>query len=85
MRAAGNERFDVLINGKKAKIIGNICMDMFMVDLTDLAFVKAGDEVILFGQENPIEELAKVCHTIPYEILTRISNRIKRIYVHTNV
>lgn len=85
MRAAGNERFEVLINGKKVKIIGNICMDMFMVDLSEIPYVRPGDEVILFGQENPIEELAKVCGTIPYEILTRISNRIKRIYVHTNV
>lgn len=85
MRAAGNERFEVLINRRKAKIIGNICMDMFMVDLSHIPHVRPGDEVIIFGQENPIEELAQVCNTIPYEILTRISNRIKRIYVHTNV
>lgn len=69
----------VWIAGKKVPIIGNVCMDMTMIDVTDLT-VKAGDEVIIFGQELPIEEMAKQLDTIPYEILSGVSRRVKRIY-----
>jgi len=70
----------VLVNGKRAPIIGNICMDLTMIDVTGLN-VNEGDEVIIFGEELPITELAEQLNTIPYEILTSISQRVKRVYV----
>lgn len=79
-RKLGNGNFQVLIGNKKAKIIGSICMDMMMVELHDVS-CKEGDEVIIYGQENPIDKAAKLCETIPYEILTSISNRVKRVFV----
>jgi len=70
----------VLIKGEKTKIIGNICMDMCMVDLSGID-AKENDEVIIFGENLPISEIAKKLETIPYEILTSISQRVKRIYI----
>jgi alanine racemase len=67
------------INGQFAPIIGNVCMDMTMADITGLD-VKEGDEVIVFGEMQTISYLAETLHTIPYEILTSISGRVKRIY-----
>jgi alanine racemase len=55
-------------------------MDMFMIDVTLIAGVTEGDEVILFGQDLPVQEVAKWAGTIPYEILTGISQRVKRVY-----
>ncbi|MBN3581581.1 bifunctional UDP-N-acetylmuramoyl-tripeptide:D-alanyl-D-alanine ligase/alanine racemase [Algoriphagus aestuarii] len=69
----------VLIKGKKAAIIGNVCMDMCMVDVTGLD-VKAGDEAIIYGEGISLKELADRIGTIPYELLTNISTRVKRIY-----
>jgi len=69
----------VLIDGKKAPIIGNVCMDMCMVDVTGLE-VKAGDEAIIYGEQISLKELAERIGTIPYELLTNISTRVKRIY-----
>lgn len=69
----------VLINGQKAPIIGNICMDMCMVNVTDLN-VSEGDSVELFGESYTISDMADTINTIPYEILTGISRRVKRIY-----
>ena len=71
----------VLINNKFAPIIGNICMDICMIDITNIN-AEEGDEVIFFGNDYPISELAKQLNTIPYEILTSISNRVKRVYFH---
>ena len=72
---------EVLIRGKKAKIIGKICMDSFMCDVTDIEDVSVGDEVIIWDNENiKLEELAKKCDTINYEILSCISNRVPRIF-----
>lgn len=71
----------VLINGKRANIIGRICMDQLSVDVSDIAGVKQGDEVILFGKELPVEELADMCGTINYEIICGISPRVPRITV----
>jgi Alr-MurF fusion protein len=79
-RAAGNGRFSVKIHGQNAPIIGNICMDMTMVDVTEIALARAGDEVIVFGETQPVEQLATVLNTIPYEIFTGISARVKRVY-----
>ena len=67
------------INGKRVPIIGNVCMDMCMLDITDIS-AKEGDEVIVFGAEIPVTEMAKSLGTIPYEILTNVSQRVKRIY-----
>ena len=71
----------VLIKGKKAPIIGRICMDQMSVDVTDIEDVKQGDEVILFGKELPVEELADMCGTINYEIICGISPRVPRIII----
>lgn len=72
----------VYINGKYANIIGNICMDNFMVDVTEIENIKIGDEVILWDNEHiTIEEIAKKCNTINYEILCDISKRIPRKYI----
>lgn len=69
----------VWINGQRAPVIGNVCMDMTMVDVTGLA-VQEGDEVIVFGGPMPIEEVAARIGTIPYEILTSTSERVKRVF-----
>ena len=78
-RKLGNGVGAMLINGKMAPTIGNICMDMTMLDITDMD-VQEGDEVIVFGEGYPIAELAKAAGTIPYEVLTNMSSRIKRVY-----
>lgn len=69
----------VLIHGKKAPVIGNVCMDMVMVDVSDLD-VSVGDEVLIYGADIPLAPLAKKIGTIPYELLTHISSRVKRVY-----
>lgn len=69
----------VYIKGNYVPIVGNICMDMCMVDVTGYE-VQEGDEVVIFGDEIPVSELAEKLDTIPYEIFTGISNRVKRIY-----
>ncbi|MBN1187673.1 MAG: bifunctional UDP-N-acetylmuramoyl-tripeptide:D-alanyl-D-alanine ligase/alanine racemase [Bacteroidales bacterium] len=80
-RRLGNGNWQVVINGQKAPTIGNICMDLMMVDITDLN-AKEGDEVIIFGELNTISDIAEKLDTIPYEILTGISTRVKRLYFH---
>ncbi|MBN2637272.1 MAG: alanine racemase, partial [Prolixibacteraceae bacterium] len=79
-RKLSNGVGQIFINGKRAPIIGNICMDMFMADVTGLN-VNAGDTVEIFGSNISIQELAKEAGTIPYEILTGISQRVKRVYL----
>lgn len=69
----------VLINGKKASVIGNVCMDMTMVDVSDID-AKAGDEAIIYGEQISLKELGDQIGTIPYELLTNISTRVKRVY-----
>jgi alanine racemase len=78
-RAWGNEKGYVLIHNQKATILGNICMDMLMVDVTSIP-CEERDEVIIFGENPHVQEIASVCGTIPYEILTSISQRVKRIF-----
>ncbi len=78
-RTLSNGKGKVLIKGKFAPIVGNICMDMCMVDITNIN-CNEGDEVIIFGEDYPIIEFAKTLGTIPYEVLTSISRRVKRIY-----
>uniref|UniRef100_UPI004047A1F3 bifunctional UDP-N-acetylmuramoyl-tripeptide:D-alanyl-D-alanine ligase/alanine racemase n=1 Tax=Algoriphagus sp. TaxID=1872435 RepID=UPI004047A1F3 len=70
----------VLIDSKKAPVIGNVCMDMVMVDVSAIPGVKAGDEAIVYGEEISLKELADCISTIPYELLTNISGRVKRVY-----
>lgn len=79
-RKFGNRTGKVLINGQFAPIVGNVCMDLCMVDVTDIE-VNEGDQVIVFGEALPVTELAKSIDTIPYEILTSVSARVKRVYV----
>ena len=79
-RAFGNGNGYVMVNGEKAPFIGNICMDVCMIDITGIENVNEGDMVTVFGTEPSISELAKKTNTIPYEILTSISKRVKRIY-----
>ncbi len=79
LRVFGNGKAWVSVQGKKAPTIGNICMDMTMIDVSGIE-VKEGDEVTLFGQEPSIVELAKWVDTIPYEILTNVSQRVKRVF-----
>ena len=78
-RRLGNGNLSVLIGGEKCPTVGNICMDICMVDITDTQ-AEEGDEAILFGDEITITDWAKQLQTIPYEILTSISPRVKRIY-----
>jgi alanine racemase len=78
-RSWGNGVGFVTINGKQAKIIGSICMDMLMVDVTDID-CKEGNTVIIFGENPTVPFMAKELNTIPYEILTSISQRVKRVF-----
>jgi len=78
-RELSNGKGHVWINGQLAPVVGNVCMDMTMVDVTDVN-CKVGDSVELFGTHRPIAQLANECATIPYEILTSISGRVKRVY-----
>lgn len=66
--------------GKLVPVIGSICMDMTMIDVTSIAEIQEGDEVIVFGKELPVQQLAEWAGTIPYEIMTSISQRVKRVY-----
>jgi alanine racemase len=75
----GNGLGFVTINNQKASIIGSICMDMLMVDITELK-CQEGDEVILFGENPTVSFIAEKLETIPYEILTSISQRVKRVF-----
>ncbi|MCG6186083.1 bifunctional UDP-N-acetylmuramoyl-tripeptide:D-alanyl-D-alanine ligase/alanine racemase [Maribellus maritimus] len=79
-RKLSNKNGSAFVGGKLAPIIGNICMDMLMLDVTGID-VNAGDEVEFFGSNNTISEVAEKAGTIPYEVLTGISQRVKRIYL----
>ena len=78
-RALGYGKGKVGINGKLATITGTICMDMMMVDVTDIS-CKEGDEVTIFGNSPTLVDVTKWLETIPYEVLTSVSQRIKRVY-----
>ncbi|SNS91993.1 alanine racemase [Ekhidna lutea] len=79
-RIFGNGRAHVRVNDILCPTVGNVCMDMTMIDVTDVD-VSEGDEVIIFGNNPEISDLAKWSDTIPYEILTNVSNRVKRVFV----
>lgn len=77
-RIYGHGKGYVIINGERAPIIGNVCMDMIMVNVSNIA-CKEGDEVVVFDASYPASDLAESAHTISYEILTAVSQRVKRI------
>lgn len=79
-RQFGNRKGRVLINGEYAPIVGDVCMDLCMVDVTNIN-ANEGDSVTVFGEDLSVVELAKSINTIPYEILTSVSPRVKRIYI----
>jgi alanine racemase len=92
-RKLGNGKGKLFVHGKPSPIVGNVCMDLTMIDLGDAVKltgtpgenqpqVQEGDEVIIFGDEHPLEDLARDMGTIPYEVLTTISRRVKRVYFH---
>jgi Alr-MurF fusion protein len=80
-RRLGNGVGSMLVQGKKCPIVGSVCMDMTMLDITDVE-AKEGDEVIVFGPGYTILDMAKDLGTIPYEVLTAVSQRVKRVYFH---
>ena len=69
-----------LVNGQKAPYVGNICMDVAMIDVTDIPDVHEGDTVEIFGEHLPVTVLSDVLQTIPYEVMTSVSNRVKKVY-----
>ena len=79
------EKAHVIINGKLAPVVGKICMDQCMIDVTDVGPVKVGDEVVLLGEDNGVknnaDDMAKMLDTINYEILCMIGRRVPRIYI----
>jgi alanine racemase len=81
-RHLGNGRWSVLVGGMRAPIIGRVCMDSMMIDITDIEGVVVGDKVTIFSAEegNTLEDMARVLDTISYEVMTSLSARIKRIY-----
>ncbi len=80
-RELGNGKACMYLNGKLAPVIGNVCMDMTMIDVTDIPGSKEGDVVEVFGPNLPVQQVASWAGTIAYEILTGISQRVKRIYL----
>lgn len=81
MRSLGNGNGIVKINNKTASIVGNVCMDMLMVDVTKID-CKAGDKVVIFDNQESLENLATKANSITYEILTAISQRVRRIFIN---
>ena len=78
-RHLGNGRAYCLVNGQRAPYVGNICMDVCMIDVTDID-CREGDRVEIFGDHLPVTVLADALDTIPYEVLTSVSMRVKRVY-----
>jgi len=78
-RILGNGTGCFVVNGKRAPLVGNISMDMCAIDLTDIE-ASEGDSAVIFGEEYPLAEIARQMQTIPYEVLTSVSPRVKRIY-----
>ena len=78
-RHLGNRHCYCLVNGQKAEYVGNICMDVAMIDVTGID-CQEGDKVEIFGEHLPVTVLSDVLDTIPYEVLTGVSNRVKRVY-----
>jgi alanine racemase len=76
-----SNRGEVLIRGRRAPIIGTICMDMCMIDVSGIEGVRPGDDVILFGDGLPVDEVADKAGTISYEVVSTMGKRLPRVYV----
>jgi alanine racemase len=81
-RRFSNGAGKMLVNGQLAPVIGTVCMDMAMLDVTDIPGVKEGDDVLIFGPQLAVQDMAGWIGTIPYEVMTGVSQRVKRIYFH---
>ena len=79
-RSLGNGTGKMWLNGRLAPVIGSVCMDMTMIDITGIPDAAEGDEVVVFGKELSVSQLAHWAQTIPYEILTGVSQRVRRVY-----
>lgn len=79
-RKLGNGIGKMFVKGKMAPVIGSVCMDMVMIDVTDIADVHEGDDVFIICDEIPVQQIALWAETIPYDIMTGISQRVKRVY-----
>ncbi len=82
-REAGSGKWSMIVGGVAAPIVGRVCMDSVMIDITDIEGIEEGDDVIIFSAQkgNTAADMAKILGTIPYEILTSISKRVKRVYL----
>lgn len=79
-----SNKYMIKVNGKNAKIIGNICMDMCMVDITDIDDVRESDMVIIFDyNDGNVDRIAKICGSINYEVITTIGKRVERVYIES--
>ena len=76
----GSGKAHVVLDGRLAPVMGRICMDMCMIDVTDLPQVKSGDEVEIFGEHILCADDAALCDTIPYELMCAVSKRVPRVY-----
>lgn len=81
-RVAGNVGGAFLLHGQQAPIVGRVCMDMTMIDITHIPETAIGDEVVIFDKVQSVEELARKCGTITYEIMTNLNPRIRKVYEH---
>ena len=82
LRRELSNKGEVVLKGKRAKIIGKVCMDSFMIDVTDFDDVEVGDEIYIWDNEViTLEEVADLCDTINYEILSTISSRVPRVFI----
>jgi alanine racemase len=81
MRSLGNGKGRMLVRGREAPVIGNVCMDMLMLDVTDIPGVREGDTVTVFGASPTLQQVAASAGTISYEMMTGISGRVKRVYL----
>ncbi len=79
-RHCGRGNWKVAVNGHLCPTVGNICMDTCMIDVTDVPGVRTGDPVVIFGPDNPVTDMAELLDTIPYECLTAVSPRVRRVY-----
>jgi alanine racemase len=79
-RLLSNGVGEVFIRGQRAPIIGNVCMDMAMIDISSIPKAQVGDSVEIFGENISATEIAKKINTIPYEVLTAVSERVKRVF-----
>ena len=70
----------MIVHGRKCPVVGNVCMDMSMIDVTDVN-CSEGDPVIIFSNHEELSALARALRTIPYEVLTNVSARVKRVYL----